>query len=143
MIFKKQYFLGFYFRDYQWLAMKKGIECCDSNVLNFILFSKSLNFFVSFFMVFRAFRRVAAASGNGKKVQSWGNCSFCCWIWQDWWGKKRIYLLYIVHCTCSLSSSSFFPFVLNKSVCFSVSLGNHQEGTFPRTIEWPYPRELW
>lgn len=25
---------------------------------------------ISFFMVFRAFRRVAAASGNGKKVQS-------------------------------------------------------------------------
>lgn len=57
--------------------------------------------------------------------------------------KKRIYVLYIVHCTCSMSSSSFFPFLLNKSVCFSVSLGNHQEGTFSRTIEWPYPRELW
>lgn len=44
MIFKKQYFSGFYFRDYQWLAMKKGIKFCDSSVLNFILFSKSLNF---------------------------------------------------------------------------------------------------
>ena len=32
--------------------------------------------------------------------------------------KKRIYVLYIVHCTCSMSSSSFFPFLLTKVFVF-------------------------
>lgn len=107
MIFKKQYFLGFYFRDYQRLAMKKGIKFCDSNVLNFILFSKSLNFLFHFLWFLELSEELQQLQEMARKFSHEEIVPFAAEYDKTGEVKREFvyFTLYIVHVVCHLLPS--------------------------------------